>query len=71
MSWAAAAVLILAMGDPGERRWKVQESIFKVKKDKRGWVCTYRHGPAYYTSQVTFDRDGVLSTISLNPPPVP
>lgn len=68
---AAAAVLILAMGDPGERRWKFQESMFTVKKDKKGWVCTYRHGDKYHTSQVTFDRDGELSTIRSNPPPVP
>jgi hypothetical protein len=68
---AAAAVLILAMGDPGERRWKFRESMFTAKKDKRGWVCSYRHGDASHTSQVVFDRDGVLSSIRSNPPPVP
>jgi outer membrane protein assembly factor BamE (lipoprotein component of BamABCDE complex) len=68
---AAAAVLILAMGDPGARRWKVQESLFTVKKDRTGWVCSYRHGAERYTSQVTFDRDGLLTAIRFNPPPVP
>jgi hypothetical protein len=59
------------MGDPGERRWTFQEGRFTVKSDKKGWVATYRHNDANHTSQVTFDRDGWLSTISLNPPPVP
>ena len=68
---SAAAVMILAMGDPGERRWKFRESMFTAKKDKTGWVCTYRHGNPNYTSQVVFDGDGVLSAISANPPPVP
>ena len=68
---AAAAVLILAMGDPGERRWKFQGSLFKVKRSRKGWVCTYAHGDAYHTSQVRFDRKGVLSAVSCNPPPVP
>lgn len=68
---AAAAVLILAMGDPGERRWKVQETLFTVKKDRTGWLCSYRHGAERYTSQVTFDRDGVLTAIRSNTPPVP
>lgn len=68
---SAAAVMILAMGDPGERRWKFHESMFTAKKDKTGWVCTYRHGNVNYTSQVVFDGHGVLSAISANPPPVP
>jgi hypothetical protein len=68
---AASAVLILAMGDPGERRWKFQESMFTVRKDRKGWVCSYRHGNERYVSQVTFDGDGLLSTIRANPPPVP
>jgi hypothetical protein len=68
---AAAAVLILAMGDPGERRWKFREGMFTAKKDKGGWVCTYRHGDPSHTSRVAFGRDGVLSSISTNPPPVP
>jgi hypothetical protein len=68
---AAAAVLILASGDPGERRWKFGESLFTVKKSRKGWVCTYQHGAVYHTSQVTFDKGGLLTTISSNPPPVP
>jgi outer membrane protein assembly factor BamE (lipoprotein component of BamABCDE complex) len=68
---AAAAVLILAMGDPVERRWRFLESMLTVKKDKTGWVCTYGHGDEYHTSQVSFDKNGVLSAIRSNPPPVP
>ena len=68
---AAAAVLILAMGDPGERRWKFREGMFTAKKAKSGWVCSYRHGAERYTSQVTFDRDGLLTGIRSNTPPVP
>ena len=68
---AAAAVLILAMGDPGERRWQFREKLFTVKKENNGWVCSYRHGDPSHTSQVAFDRDGVLASINTNPPPVP
>jgi len=68
---AAAAVLILAMGDPGERRWKFRQDLFTVKRSRKGWVCTYRHGDEQHTSQVTFDRNGVLLAFSSNPPPVP
>jgi len=68
---AAAAVLILALGDPGERRWKFGGNLFTIKRNRKGWVCTYRHGDVYHTSQVTFDRGGVLSALSCNPPPVP
>jgi hypothetical protein len=68
---AAAAVLILAMGDPSERRWQFRENLVTVKKEKKGWVCSYRHGGPGYTSQVTFDRDGLLTAIQINAPPVP
>jgi hypothetical protein len=68
---AAAAVLILAMGDPGERRWRFSENLFSVKKSRKGWGCTYQHGDRYHTSQVTFDRHGALTAIQCNPPPVP
>jgi len=68
---AAAAVLILAMGDPGARRWQFRENLFAVKKEKNGWVCSYRHGGERYISQVTFDRDGLLTAIKSNTPPVP
>ena len=68
---AAAAVLILATGDPGERRWKFQDTLIAVRRTRHGWACTYRHGSASHTSQVTFDRRGLLSAISVNAPPVP
>jgi hypothetical protein len=68
---AAAAVLILAMGDPGERRWCFEPSLFKVKKSGKGWVCTYAHGSVHYVSQVTFDKAGVLSSFKAGAPPVP
>jgi hypothetical protein len=67
---AAAAVLILAMGDPGEKRWKIQEDSFAVEKSRKGWMCSYQHLGGGYVSVVAFDRDGILSTISLNTPPV-
>ena len=68
---AAAAVLVLAFGDPRERRWRFQESLFAVRRRPQGWVCTYYHGSASYASQVTFDKRGSLSAISVNAPPVP
>jgi hypothetical protein len=68
---AGAAVLILAMGDPGGGLRKLNDSLCTITKEKRGWVCTYGRGDARYTSQVTFDRNGVLSTIRINLAPVP
>jgi len=68
---AAAAVLILAMGDPGERRWRFTESLISIRKTRKGWVCRYQHGDESHTSQVTFDKSGKLSGIQCNPPPVP
>ncbi len=68
---AAAAVLILASGDPGERRWKYKENLITVKRNRKGCVCSYRHGDAHYTSQVRFDKDGMLSVIIGNAPPAP
>jgi hypothetical protein len=67
----AAAVLILAMGDPGERRWKFRSDQITARKNRKGWVCTYRHGDESHVSQVTFDRNGELTAIACNPPPVP
>ena len=67
---AAAAVLILAMGDPGERRWKITADAFTVEKSRKGWGCSCRHLGASYVSVVTFDREGALSSISVNTPPV-
>ena len=68
---AAAAVLIMAMGDPGERRWKSSEDAILVKKSRKGWTCTYRHGDAYHVSEVGFDKKGMLTALHCNPPPVP
>jgi hypothetical protein len=70
---AGAAVLILAMGDPGEGLGlrTLQDSLFTAKKATNGWVCTYGRGAAHYLAQVTFDKNGLVSTISLNLPPVP
>ena len=67
---AAAAVLILALADPRAKRWPFEEKRFAVTRSQTGWVCTYRHGGGNYTSQVTFDKHGVLSTFSANLPPV-
>jgi outer membrane protein assembly factor BamE (lipoprotein component of BamABCDE complex) len=76
---AAAAVLILAMGGAGARPGKLggsvftmqlEDSLFTIKKERKGWVCIYGHG-FKYTSQVRFDKEGVLSAISVNLPPVP
>ncbi len=67
----AAAVLILAMGDPGERRWRFRADQITARKSRKGWVCTYQHGDESHASQVTFDRDGKVTAIACNPPPVP
>lgn len=68
---AGAAVLILAMGDPGGGLRKLDDRLCTVTRERKGWVCTYRRRDARYTSQVTFDKNGVLSTISVNLAPVP
>ncbi len=68
---AAAAVMILASCDPGERRWKYEPARFKVRKGHEGWVCTYLHGSVHYASEVSFDRAGILTGITANAPPVP
>ncbi len=67
---AAAAVLILSLGDPGQKRWPIKEENFTVRRERRAWVCTYPYDPSH-ASQVRFDRDGLLSAISGTPPPVP
>ena len=66
---AAAAVLILALGDPAQRRWKFEESRFTIERNKNGWVCTYSYG-ATYLSRVTFDKHGTLTGIDPRTPPV-
>jgi hypothetical protein len=66
---AAAAVLILALGDPRQRSWKIAESGFRIERRKGDWVCTYSHG-FNYVSQVTFDKQGTLTGIDPRIPPV-
>jgi hypothetical protein len=68
---AAAAVMILATADPGMRRWRYEPSMFKAKKQRGNWVCTYIHGNPMYTSRVTFDKAGKLASIEAGAPPVP
>jgi len=67
---AAAGVLILASCDPGERRWKLAPDRFRVKKDRKGWLCTYTYEPIY-ASWVRFDRKGVFQEFGGSAPPVP
>jgi hypothetical protein len=65
----AAAVLILALGDPVQRSWKIEESGFRIERRKGGWVCSYSHG-FNYVSRVTFDKQGTLTGIDPRTPPV-
>ena len=65
----AAAVLILALGDPGQRRWKFEEDRFTIERNKHGWVCMYSYGRTYL-SRVTFDKQGTLTEIDPRTPPV-
>lgn len=67
---AAAAVLILATCDPNERRWKLAPDRFKVKKDSKGWLCTYAYD-AYHSSWVRFDKKGIFRETGGSAPPVP
>jgi len=67
---AAAAVLVLAFGDPGERRWRFDENLVEIAKSRKRWLCSYRHDD-YHISQVEFDRSGTLVAIRGNAPPVP
>jgi hypothetical protein len=68
---AAAAVMILATADPGERRWRYEPGAFKAKKSGGAWVCTFVHGSALYTSSVSFDKAGRLASFQSGAPPVP
>jgi hypothetical protein len=67
---AAAAVLILASCDPNERRWKLAPDRFKVKKDSKGWLCTYAYD-SYHSSWVRFDKKGIFRETGGSAPPVP
>src|SRR4029077_21046389 len=60
---AAAAVLILALGDPLQRRWSIKEKEIQVKRERGGWACRYFHDPNH-ASLVNFDRNGALSAIN-------
>ena len=66
---AATAVLILALGDPAQRRWKFEENQVTVERNKDGWLCTYSYG-ANYVSRVRFDNHGTLTEIDPRLPPV-
>jgi hypothetical protein len=68
---AAAAVLILAIGDPAEKRWKIAPDSVEATKSNGAWICTYQHGDAAHQSIVTFNKAGYLTALSSNPPPVP
>ena len=68
---ATAAVLILALGDPGQRRWPVDERLVRARRSRGGWLCTFAHGAAYYVSEVSFDARGMLTAIRCNTPPAP
>lgn len=68
---AAAAVLILTLGDPGQRRWRIEESLVRVRRLRKGWECTYAHGDRAHVSLVSFDRRGTITAIHCNTPPVP
>jgi len=65
----AAAVLILALGDPRQRGWKIEESGFRIERRKGGWDCTFSHG-FNYVSRITFDKQGTLTGIDPRLPPV-
>jgi hypothetical protein len=67
---AAAAVSILTMCDPGERRWKYKPDLFKVKKKSGGWLATYSYGYSY-ASWVRFGRGGGVLEFGGSAPPVP
>lgn len=67
---AAAAVLILTLGDPGMRRWKISEDGIVAKRDRGGWSCTFAHDPNH-ASTVRFDSKGTLVSVYCGAPPVP
>lgn len=67
---AAAAVLIVASCDPGERRWRLHPDRFKARRSRNGWLCTYAYGPNH-SSWVRFDRKGVFQEFGGSAPPVP
>jgi len=67
---AAAGVLILTLGDPSQRRWRIDPKGFRVRRSAGGWRCTFAHDPNH-VSEVRFDRRGLLSAVQCNVPPVP
>jgi len=67
---AAAALLTLASCDPAGRRWAYTPESFKVKKDSKGWKCTYRYDKSF-ESWVRFDRAGTFQEFGGSAPPVP
>jgi len=67
---AAAAVLILLLGDPGEGRNRIDPSLVSVERSRKGWTCDYAHD-GNHVSRVVFDRDGLLASFDVRTPPVP
>jgi hypothetical protein len=67
---AAAAVLIVASCDPREARWPYAPDRFKVKKNSKGWRCTYSYDGAH-SSWVVFDKKSRVLEIGGSAPPVP
>lgn len=65
---AAAAVLIV--GSCGDRHYTVTADKISVKKNRKGWLCTYSYG-ANYSSWVRFDKKGILQETGGSAPPVP
>ena len=68
---AAAAVLILAMADPGQRRWKIEPGLVRARRTRDGWMGTCATPDRHHVSEVRFDRRGMLTSIACNTPPVP
>jgi hypothetical protein len=67
---AAAAVSIVASCDPREARWPYRPDRFKVRKNSRGWTCTYPYD-GNYASWVVFDKKSRVIEIGGSSPPVP
>src|SRR5262245_56133665 len=67
---ASAAVLILSLSAPSSSRGKFDPSKIEAKKGRKGWTCDYTVDDDY-TSHVRFDRQGRLTAMEVNTPPVP
>ena len=65
---AGAAVLVA--GFCGERRWPIAPNKVEAKKTSDGWIATYSYD-TYYSSWVTFDKEGAVLAFGGSAPPVP